>query len=203
MGGYDDCYQAVPCFWGTEPGSLVARYLHEHRSSIAGCIALDLGCGEGKNAAALTRAGCIVDAIDCSRFAIANGKNTFRDLPVRWAEADAQSINLGEQKYDVVIAYGVLHCLTGLSEIQLLIERAKRATKRGGYHLVCSFNNRSHNLSAHPGFYPTLASHDWYCSQYSEWSLEFATDSDLIETHPHNNISHHHSMSRLVARRPL
>lgn len=46
-GGYDDGYEAVQCFWGVEPGSLVADYLERHTQKLRSARALDLGCGEG------------------------------------------------------------------------------------------------------------------------------------------------------------
>jgi tellurite methyltransferase len=200
-GGYDDGYQAVPCFWGTRPGSLIAEHLKSHPRR-PGALALDLGCGEGKNAAALTRAGYLVDAVECSRAAINNGRHLFSDLDINWLEADVREVQFPQKHYDIVVAYGLYHCLRGSDEISLLIDRTKDATRPGGHHLICVFNDGSHDLRAHPGLHPTLASHGWYLSKYSDWSLVSATDSILKEIHPHNNIPHHHSLTRLTARRP-
>ena len=69
-GGYDEGYKACPCFWGDKPASLVAELMATH--DVADWIVLDLGCGEGKNAAALARAGARVTAIDCSEVAVEN-----------------------------------------------------------------------------------------------------------------------------------
>lgn len=116
-GGYDDGYEAVQCFWGVEPGSLVADYLERHTQKLRSARALDLGCGEGKNAAALTRAGYTVDAIECSHAAIANGKILFSDVDIRWLHADVRDIQLPRQKYDLVVAYGLYHCLCGIEQV--------------------------------------------------------------------------------------
>jgi methylase of polypeptide subunit release factors len=75
-GGYDDGYAACPCLWGKEPGSLVARFLGEHPDQ-TGRIVFDLGCGEGKNAAAFARAGGAVRAVDCSTYAIDHAKTAW------------------------------------------------------------------------------------------------------------------------------
>jgi tellurite methyltransferase len=201
VGGYDEGYQAVPCFWGTKPGSLVATYLAQHPAG-RGARVLDLGCGEGKNAAAFTRAGYVVDAIDCSPIALANGKRAFPDLAIKWREGDARQVELGSDQYRVVVAYGLFHCLRGVDEIAILIGRSKRATAVGGFHIVCTFNDRSQDLTAHAGLDPTLTPHDWYLDQYCDWTILSSSDLDLYETHPHNNIAHRHSMTRLIARRP-
>src|ERR1700722_3650082 len=199
-GGYDEGYRAVPCFWGTRPGSLVSDFLGRYPCGSHAEV-LDLGCGEGKNAAAFTAAGCHVDAIDCSSAALENGRNAFSHLDIGWLLADARKISLPPRHYDVVVAYGFFHCLPNKEEISALIGLTKEATKVGGYHLVCAFNSRSQDLSAHPGFIPTLASHAWYLRKYTDWSIVSATDTILHERHPHNGIPHHHSLTRLIARR--
>jgi tellurite methyltransferase len=200
-GGYDEGYRAVPCFWGTAPGSLVAEYLRRYPIGSSAHV-LDLGCGEGKNAAAFTEAGYSVDAVDCSALALANGRKKFCRLDIRWIQADARQVRLPTQEYDVVISYGLFHCLQTLEEISLLMEKTKNATKKGGHHLVCVFNDRSQDLAGHPGFAPTLAPHEWYVRKYAGWEIISATDTILKERHPHNNILHHHSLTRLFARRP-
>jgi ubiquinone/menaquinone biosynthesis C-methylase UbiE len=166
-GGYDDGYSSVPCLWGTKPGSLVAKYIRCFPIG-RGDEVLDLGCGEGKNAAALTEVGYFVHAIDCSSAAIANGQKAFTDPQIQWCNADIRDLNLSPQRYKLVVAYGLYHCFRSLEEIAHVIGRTKLATKAGGHHLICVFNDRSHDLSAHPNFRPTLASHDWYREQYSD-----------------------------------
>jgi len=87
-GGYDDGYTACPCFWGTSPGSLVRVFL-DNNPSLEGHTVLDLGCGEGKNANSFALVGASVDAVDCSEFAISNGKRAFADTHINWITASA------------------------------------------------------------------------------------------------------------------
>jgi Methyltransferase domain len=47
--------------------------------TLQGLEVLDLGCGEGKNAHAFSRAGATVVAVDCSQLAITNGRRAFPD----------------------------------------------------------------------------------------------------------------------------
>lgn len=199
-GGYDDGYRAVRCLWGKQPGSMVASYL-AGRADHAGDRVLDLGCGEGKNAAAFAKAGCDVDAIDCSPKAIENGRKAFPDWKINWINCDVTELPLNPEAYDTVVAYGLFHCLRDQGEIDAMINSAKRSTKIGGHNIICAFNDRSHDLSGHPGFRPTLVEHTWYVGRYSNWQIIKASDSDLIEAHPHNQITHHHSITRLIAMR--
>jgi len=104
--------------------------------------------------------------------------------------------------FDIVIAYGLLHCLRDFSEVKAVVSRLQSATRAGGQNVVCAFNNRRHDFSAHPGFDPCLLSHNAFLVLYQNWTVEAASDEDLYETHPHNGIPHFHSLTRLIARKP-
>jgi SAM-dependent methyltransferase len=202
VGGYDDGYQKCPCFWGREPGSLVERLVYELRNDLKGLKVLDVGCGEGKNSIYLAEHGATVRAIDVSQYALTNAKQTWREpLPVTWECADVVTLPLPVDAYDIVIAYGLLHCLMSPAAISLTIRKLKSATKVDGYHVLCAFNNRFQDLSAHPGFYPCLIDHCDYLAAYEDWQIISQTDRDLRETHPHNEIIHTHSLTRILARR--
>jgi tellurite methyltransferase len=199
-GGYDDGYEACECFWGKEPGSLV-RQLAFLVPQMSGLSVLDAGCGEGKNAAFLAERGATVTAIDVSSLAIAHGRRTWPDLPIRYEVQAVGSLTLPREAFDVVIMYGLLHCLKDEEEIRATVENLQAATVRGGYNVLCAFNDRHHNLSAHPTFTPTLVAHDRYVGLYRDWTVLHASDTDLFETHPHNNIPHVHSMTRVLAQK--
>ncbi len=200
-GGYDDGYRACPCFWGTEPGSLV-KWLASVCHSFEGFRILDAGCGEGKNSAYFANASAHVRAIDISEAAIANARQAWPELHnVSWEVADITTVELADNWYDIVVAYGLLHCLPDRESIKTVVRRFQGATRVGGYNIVCAFNSRFQDLSAHPGFRPCLANHGFYTDLYSHWQILTCSDSDLVESHPHNELIHTHSLTRLVARR--
>ena len=201
-GGYDDGYLGASCFWGTEPGSLVRR-LPELVGSLEGLRVLDAGCGEGKNAAFLAALGAEVHAFDVSLIAVERARTAWpQSDAVRWEVADVRSRPLPDQVFDVVIAYGLLHCLANASEVVGVIERLQRATRAGGLHLLCAFNERKQDLRAHPGFHPVLLRHEAFLECYAHWTVLEQSDTDLVESHPHNAIEHSHSMTRMIARSP-
>ena len=198
-GGYDDGYRACPCFWGRNVGSLVT-FLLDRVESVTGWRVLDAGCGEGKNAVALAGRGASVLACDISEAALANARRAWEiTAGITWVRGDVRQMQFRDGEFDLVIAYGLLHCLQTEEDVRATLRKFQDATRVGGYNIVCAFNDRHQDLSAHPGFTPFLMRHEDMVGCYADWSLLTASDSDLWETHPHNAIPHVHSLTRLVA----
>lgn len=200
-GGYDSGYRACPCFWGLEPGKLV-RKIVELMPHLGGVHILDVGCGEGKNAAFFDRHGATVTAVDVSELAIAHAKQLWPTATtIDWQTCDARTLNYEPEAYDIVIAYGLMHCLRDGDEINRLIDNLQRSTRVGGYHAIVALNSRHQDLRAHPELRPCLLPHSAYLAQYTMWEIAFEEDADLKETHPHNLIPHAHSLTRILARK--
>ncbi|MDC0675820.1 class I SAM-dependent methyltransferase [Nannocystis radixulma] len=201
-GGYDDGYKACNCFWGTEPGSLVRR-LEVHTGSLRDKIVLDVGCGEGKNAAFLAQKGAYVRALDISAHAVSNAQSAWPTVQgVTWEVTDIRAQTWEIESQDVVVAYGLFHCFSSEAEVNGLVRRLQSATKRAGVHVICAFNDRFQELEeAHPGFSPLLLPHVSYLRLYGDWEILESSDENLTEVHPHNGIRHTHSLTRLIARR--
>lgn len=200
-GGYDDGYRACPCFWGKNPGSLLIR-LKSYQPSFSNLAVLDAGCGEGKNAEFLAAEGAKVHAIDVSELALKNAQNTIpHNWSISWVIADISTLPLPPNYYDIIVAYGLLHCLKSSEQIVSTVKKFQTATRVGGRHIVCAFDIGQHDLAAHPGFTPTLLSHSTYLSFYAGWEIEYATSEQLYETHPNNNLPHTHSLTRIIVRK--
>lgn len=174
-----------------------------HWFNFSGRRVLDLGCGEGKNAAYVASLGARVDAIDVSEAALKNARLLWPNLAtVNWVCGDVLDCYDPDGSYDVVLAYGVAHCLPREREIELLVARLIASVGHGGLLIFCAFNNRFQQLElAHPGFMPTLLTHKRYIQLFSGIELLTASDLDLEESHPHNNVSHVHSLTRLIGRK--
>ena len=200
-GGYDDGYVGCPCFWGKNPASLL-HVLVRCKPSIQRLRVLDAGCGEGKNAVFLAKLGATVDAVDVSIHAIRNARRIWGSVSnVNWVVGDIRDLQL-KQIYNIVIAYGLFHCLSDQSEIFQVISNLQKASVGGAYHVLCMFNNRHQDVrDAHPGLSPCLLTHQAYLSAYSSWLILEQSDLDLTESHPHNRIKHTHSLTRILARR--
>jgi tellurite methyltransferase len=202
-GGYDDGYIKCPCFWGRQPGRLV-RELVSVVGSFDGRHILDAGCGEGKNAVYLAQLGATVRAIDVSPHALSNAQQAWSNVEKHcsFELSDIQTVELPNSFYDVIVAYGLLHCLADETAIANTIRRFQKCTKSGGYNIIVTFNGRRQDLRAHPELRPCFLKHEIYIDMYRGWTMLSASDEDLEETHPNNNITHVHSMTRLLLKKP-
>jgi len=164
--------------------------------------ALDLGCGEGKNSAALAEAGFSVLAIDKSEIAVGNALRAFPSARIAWLVADLLAITGPKDSFDLVIATGSLHCLESESQISSAVDRMKSLTKIGGLNVLYSFNDGPQDMKGHADdFSPTLLPHTRYLQLYRGWDLLRSSDITQPDRHPHNEVDHHHTITRLLARR--
>jgi len=201
-GGYDEGYRECPCFWGTSPAEMVLEATVLARKDGEQVRALDLGCGEGKNAAALEDAGFQVLAVDRSSIAISNAISAFSDRRVQWLVADLQAVRGPSDWFDVVVATGSLHCLTSEEEIATAVRTMQSMTRLGGLNVLYAFDDGAHDMSGHaPSFTPTLLPHSTYIGYYDRWEIVRASSAVQADKHPHNLVPHHHSITRLLARR--
>jgi tellurite methyltransferase len=200
-GGYDIGYKECSCFWGTKAGSLILK-LDSYISNYNDKLVLDLGCGEANNSIYLADKGCVVEAYDISRYAILNASKKCHNYKnIRLQQSDILKLAYPKNTYDIIISYGLFHCLGSINNIETVVKSCINSLKENGYFVICSFNNRRHDLSAHEGFNPLLLSHVDYLNLFRSYTIIFESDEDLFETHPHNNIPHMHSMTRIIIKK--
>jgi SAM-dependent methyltransferase len=143
-----------------------------------------------------------VRAIDISPFAIRNAESLWgKNSDPEWERADIRDVPLPLETYDAIVAYGLLHCLADPDDVLRVIDSLQRATKPGGYHVICALNSRIPEFGGHEEFNPCLVPHEFYIGAYSHWEILDQSDSDLTEVHPHNGIEHTHSVTRLLTRK--
>jgi SAM-dependent methyltransferase len=93
--------------------------------------ALDLACGEGRNAVWLAQQGWIVTGVDFSRVGLAKGERLARDSGVRvdWVVADVTAVDLPPAGFDLVI---VFYVQIPPPERAAMLHRAASALAPGG-----------------------------------------------------------------------
>ncbi len=108
-----------------DPSNLLKRWI----SRIPTGKAIDIGCGNGRNAIFLSTKGYEVDAIDFSEEAlkIAREKAQEKNLKINWIKKDIQEHNFPKGKYDLVVM-SFFNPLEKLAEI-------KNSLNEGGHIL--------------------------------------------------------------------
>lgn len=88
--------------------------------------ALDVACGQGRNAIYLAQRGFVVTAMDISSVALDEGQRRAQatELVIDWQQADLEVATLAADEYDLVINFNYLQ--------RSLIEPIKKAVKPGG-----------------------------------------------------------------------
>ena len=201
-GQYDIEYMSSPCAWGREPAKFVKKVINYINNGKA----LDLGAGEGKNSIYLVKNRFSVTAIDVSVHAIRN----FIDWVIEEKLDDEITIIRGDvlkfefsDKFDLIVAYGLLHALRTKDEINAAIKKMHDLTLPGGINVVCTFTDDLPVPPAQGYLEPTfLKSDELIKTYYSDWEIIDFENGIISETHPSCDEEHEHSLCRLIARKP-
>jgi SAM-dependent methyltransferase len=129
-------YAEQELVWSAGPN----RFLVTEAGDLPPGRALDLACGEGRNAIWLAERGWQVTAVDFSEVAVEKGRA--RSAGVDFAVADLLAYEPEEQAYDLVI---VFYLQLSADELRLVLGRAARAVAPGGTFLLVGHDLR--NLS--------------------------------------------------------
>jgi SAM-dependent methyltransferase len=151
---WDERYAAADLVWSATPNQFVAEELDGLRPGRA----LDLACGEGRNALWLAERGWQVTALDFSQVALDKGRALASrharstDLQVDWVLGDALTFDTGSAPYDLVL---LAYLQLSADERQTAVRRAFCALRPGGTFLLVAHD--STNLTEGTGG-PTDAS---------------------------------------------
>jgi SAM-dependent methyltransferase len=119
---WDERYAAADLVWSATPNQFVAAELAGVRPGRA----LDLACGEGRNALWLADRGWQVTAVDFSRVGLEKGRALQdrhprgQDLQVDWVLGDVLTYDGGPAAYDLVV----------LAYLQLTVDQRRAAVRR-------------------------------------------------------------------------
>jgi SAM-dependent methyltransferase len=113
-GAWDDRYAAAEQVWSIEPNRFVAAELADLPTGTA----VDLACGEGRNAIWLAERGWTVTGMDFSEVAIERARRIAGDREVTWVVGDALTVELPEADLSV------------LAYLQLPAEQRRTAVRR-------------------------------------------------------------------------
>ena len=128
---WNERYRGSDLLWSAEPN----RFLVEEVESLAPGRALDIACGEGRNAVWLAQRGFGVDAVDFSDVALerARALATDRGVEVSWIAGDVESYGPAPRAYDLVLLF-YLHL--PWQRMCGVLDRARDALRPGGTLLL-------------------------------------------------------------------
>lgn len=87
--------------------------------------ALDIACGEGRNAIYLAKNGYEVDAVDISEVAVNKARTAAGDLRTSFIQADLTEFRIPEDTYDVIVNFNYLE--------RSIVSSIKDGLRKGGY----------------------------------------------------------------------
>jgi 2-polyprenyl-3-methyl-5-hydroxy-6-metoxy-1,4-benzoquinol methylase len=194
------------CFWGVAPGKYVTQLCELFNNDLRNTSILDLGAGEGKNSVYCANLGANVVAIDASPIAISrfvmqpNYECCQKNISTY--VADINSSIFDEDQFDIIIAYGILHCLPSKKSIFEMITKIKTWTKQNGFAVCATFTN----VLPPPSIQDYLEEKSFLSTgelqvQFKDWKLISEEDGLIEEIHPTTNILHKHSISRIIAQK--
>ena len=124
---WDARYERTELLWTAEPNRLFAAEV----AALAPGRALDIACGEGRNAVWLAERGWNVTAVDFSGVALAKGERLAveRGVSVRWVLDDVLEIHPPPRSFDLVL---VLYLQLPAEQLREVIAAAGAAVAAGG-----------------------------------------------------------------------
>jgi cyclopropane fatty-acyl-phospholipid synthase-like methyltransferase len=165
-----------------------------------------VGAGEGKNAVFLANMNANVTAVDVSEIALSrfarqpNYENCSQRITI--IKEDIRNLSFRDEEFDIIVAYGVLHCLDSKEEIFSMVGSIKKWLKKGGYFVCATFTDEIP--------IPKVQTYLNEKSLLSQGELEGSLDdfeilnsenSIISEIHPTTNIEHKHSIVRIIAQK--
>lgn len=133
--GWDERYRGTDLVWGAPPN----RFVEEELAGAAPGRALDLACGEGRNARWLAAQGWQVTGVDFSPVAIAKAAELDPSRAVSWQVADATAYTATDQFELALLCYLQLPA----AERRAAVRAAAAALDAGGTLLVIAHDARN------------------------------------------------------------
>lgn len=127
-------YAETELVWSAGPN----RFLVAEAADLPSGRALDLACGEGRNAVWLAERGWQVTAVDYAEVAVEKGRR--RNDEIDFRVADLLDWDPGEAAYDLVI---VFYLQLPADELRTVLERAAHAVAPGGTFLLVGHDLRN------------------------------------------------------------
>lgn len=165
----------VAGFSTSPPNQALLEYAQRQRGAAATMRVLDIGCGAGRNAVPLARAGFTVLGTDLSwpMLSAAMGRDAGgRRLHVALAPMDTLPVR--DRSIDLIVAHGIWNLARSGDELRRAITEAARTAAAGGALFVFTFSRHTLPLDATP-----VAGESFVFTQFSGSPQVFLTEAEL------------------------
>ena len=163
--------------------------------------ALDLGCGEGRNALYLAGFCFETSALDISVSGIQKLNTVAGELRlnINAVVCDMRQYTFNKT-FDLIVCEGCLHLIKH-EEWSKIILKMKNSTASGGYNLVGIFTDEAPEPEDQRGLMVGLFKEGELFSYYQDWQVIDSRTYAFEHTHP-NGPTHKHAGNNIVARKP-
>jgi SAM-dependent methyltransferase len=134
--GWNERYRASELVWSAGPNQFVEAEL----AGLQPGRAVDLACGEGRNAIWLARQGWQVTAVDFAQAGLDKGRTLAEGLDIDWICADATTWRRGDDQpaYDVAV---VAYLQVAAPERRAAVRNAYASLRAGGTFLLVAHDS--------------------------------------------------------------
>jgi SAM-dependent methyltransferase len=139
---WDERYRSSELVWGAQPN----QFVRQECESLAPGDALDLACGQGRNALWLARLGWRVRGIDYSPVAIERARRLTTDekpevaARLTWTVADATQPGVEDRSADLVV---IAYFQVWPDDLARMLRNAAAALRTGGTMVVVGHDRRN------------------------------------------------------------
>ena len=132
----------VAGFVRAESNATLLRFAGAERQRTPGGLALDIGCGAGRNAVPLARQGWRVLGTDLSWPMLSAARDRVRSehVPISLALAPMDALPVRAGACDLVIAHGIWNLARSMAELRRAIGEASRVAAPGAALFVFTFS---------------------------------------------------------------
>lgn len=172
--------EAVAGFVASPPNETLLRYASLRRPRLGSGVLLDIGCGAGRNAVPLARAGWRVIGTDLSwpmlQAAAQRARDEAMSASTLFTQAPMEALPVADRCADVVVAHGVWNLAESSAQFRHAVAEAARAAKPGAGLFVFTFSRHTLPAAAEP-----VAGETFVFTQFAHWPQIFVTADQLFD----------------------